>query len=186
MTDPKAKRNAEIVRLHVEDRMTLTAIGLRYGITKERVRQIVRRAGVSPSVTSAVLKEKSIPCVEVVCETCGTVVWRKPYRSGGIGKFCSPRCFHASGGRAKWTPEMLLDELRRLACILDRTPGMKDLVAPWPTHMLYYRRFGLLSNACKLAGLTPNARGGAGHGGSPLPDGFREEWAHLALAEEAE
>lgn len=40
-----SERNAEIVRLHVEEELTLTLteIGLRLGLTRERVRQIVKK-----------------------------------------------------------------------------------------------------------------------------------------------
>lgn len=40
-------RNAEIVRLYTAERMTTAEIGLRHGLTDERVRQILKAAGVA-------------------------------------------------------------------------------------------------------------------------------------------
>ena len=40
-------RNAEIVRLYTAERMTTAGIGLRHGLTDERVRQILKAAGVA-------------------------------------------------------------------------------------------------------------------------------------------
>ena len=40
----------EVVRLHVEERLTLQSIGDLLGISRERCRQIVRRAGVTLDV----------------------------------------------------------------------------------------------------------------------------------------
>jgi len=37
------ERNAEIYRLRIVEKMTLAAIGLRYGVTRERIRQIVKK-----------------------------------------------------------------------------------------------------------------------------------------------
>jgi len=37
------ERNAEIYRLRVQEKMTLAAIGLKYGLTRERIRQIVKK-----------------------------------------------------------------------------------------------------------------------------------------------
>jgi DNA-directed RNA polymerase specialized sigma subunit len=36
-----AERNAEIVRLRLQERLTLADIGKRYGLTKQRIAQIV-------------------------------------------------------------------------------------------------------------------------------------------------
>lgn len=171
----KTARNAEIVRLHVEGRLTLTAIGERYGITKERVRVLVRRTGVSPSLTRAVQTERSMDgwVEQAPCEWCGR---SRPSSTPPrlVTRFCSKSC-----AASKWADAQLLDELRRLALLLRRTPGMKQLVSPWPTPVAYYKSFGSLTRAQELAGLTPNAPGYHGHN-TPLPDGFREQWAHLA------
>jgi DNA-directed RNA polymerase specialized sigma subunit len=41
------ERNQEIVRLYVEERLTLREVGARFHLSHERVRQILERAGVS-------------------------------------------------------------------------------------------------------------------------------------------
>lgn len=177
----KTKRNAEMVRLYVDEHMTLEAIGTLFGVTRERVRQIVRRAGIGSDVTATNFAFRSeANLMDTACETCGKVMRRQPSE---VTRFCSRRCW----GRARaMSAEHLLRELRRLALVLDRTPGTLDLVAPHPNHTLYYQRFGSLAQAQEIAGLTPNTRGarpGCGPGQTrrrPLPDGFREQWAHLA------
>jgi len=42
MTEAKRERNAEIIRLHAEG-MTYAALGDQFGVTRERIRQIVMR-----------------------------------------------------------------------------------------------------------------------------------------------
>lgn len=56
MSSVKSDRNREIVRLHVEGNLTLAEIARRYGITRERVRQIVGAQGV-PTLTWVRTKE---------------------------------------------------------------------------------------------------------------------------------
>jgi DNA-directed RNA polymerase sigma subunit (sigma70/sigma32) len=41
--DKFAKRNQEIFKLWFDKRMTFTAIGQRYNLSRERIRQIVRQ-----------------------------------------------------------------------------------------------------------------------------------------------
>jgi len=165
----KVERNELVVRLHVEERRTLSEVGAMLGISRERVRQLVRAAGVSVEVTDAVKMERRARYM--ICEACGTKV-----RKLGRGRFCSQRC--AGAGR-RHTDDFLLQEMRRLALTLDRTPAMNDFGAPWPGHTNYYRHFGSLRRAQELAGLTPNTQGGYWKITTPLPRGFRKEWGHL-------
>ena len=171
----KTERNAEMVRLYTQEHMTFEAIGGRFGVTYQRVCQIVRRAGVGQDVTmanDAVRSEKLR--VSTVCEQGGEVMRQRPSL---VRRFCSHRCY---GNAKSYRSEFLLDELRRLALQVNRTPKTRDLVSPWPAHTVYYRYFGSLSRATVLAGLFPSLSGAPGHGVTPLPDGFREEWAHLS------
>ena len=172
----KTERNAEMVRLYTEEHMTLEAIGDLFGVTRQRVEQIVRRAGVGRDVSvanAAIRSEEKL--VDSVCERCGRVTRRLPAHARRT-RFCSNLCW---GESKAYGSEFLLDALRRLALLLGQTPGTLDLVSPWPSHSCYYRQFGSLSRAAVLAGLFPSLSGAPGHGVIPLPDGFREEWAHL-------
>ena len=170
----KTERNAEMVRLYTQEHMRFEDIGGLFGVTRERARQIVRRAGVGQDVTMAndAVRSEELR-VSTVCEHCGRAMRRLPSL---VKRFCSNRC--GTQSRA-YGSEFLLDELRRLALLLDQTPGTLDLVTPWPAHTVYYRRFGSIAHAQDLAGLIPNKLGG-GKGRALLPDGFREEWSHLS------
>lgn len=155
-------RDEEMVRLHVEERMTLSDIGGRYGVSRERVRQVVRRNDVPPEVTREVTRENmTVEEVEWRCEHCGKMSRDKP----SIAKrrtYCSKECWGAA--KIVWTEERLLDHLRELSEIHGHTPGENDIneVAP-PYHMDYFRRFGSLREAQRLAGLEPNDPGAPGH-----------------------
>ena len=178
MNEEKTERNMEVVRLHVEERLTLQSIGDLLGISRERCRQIVRRAAVTLDVTAAIRAERYRDgYVEVVCEQCGeTVPPRAPSRIGK-GRFCSSKCGAKNRGLAD---EWMLCEMRRLALRLGRTPRELELVSPLPHWTTYYNHFGSLVRAQEMAGLTPNGVGGyPGKTPTPLPDGFREQWAHL-------
>lgn len=68
------------------------------------------------------------------------------------------------GGRPPIPEEDLLDELRRLADELGRTPGMKMMSERGAySGRVYPRRFGSWNEAVEAAGLEPNPQGG------PLP-----------------
>ncbi len=172
----KTERNAEIVRMHVEERLTLSEIGRRLNLTRARIHQLVRRAGVTESTTRRIQTEAAMrEWIQPVCEQCGQAgPATQPYR---VKEFCSREC----GDKHK--DAVILRELRRIALVLGRTPNQADLPGEYGEtwFMTYHRRFGSLRRAQTLAGLTPNKVGG--HGPSrvptPLPAGFREQWAHL-------
>lgn len=86
----KAERNAEFVRLHVEERLTLTAIGERFGISRERVRQIVRKHGVAVAVTTAVRSESA--GVDFTCPVCEVTTRMGAFRASRR-LYCSRDCY---------------------------------------------------------------------------------------------
>lgn len=49
MSEEQAQRNAEIVQLHVEEGLNMGEIGARFGISRERVRQILNASGANQS-----------------------------------------------------------------------------------------------------------------------------------------
>lgn len=160
-------RDQNIVNEHVHARRTLQDIGDDYGLTRERVRQIVRRAGVSPKVTAAVKHENAVERVLFVCEVCGKKNLLKP-AVARTRRVCSHEC---SGKlRRAYTHEDLLDHLRDLALELGCTPGVNDVIAhDGPSHTMYYRYFGSLRAAQAEAGLKPNKVGGR-EGRNPLEE----------------
>lgn len=161
---PISERDRYIVELHVEHRQTLTEIARSHDRSRERIRQIVRAAGVSPEVTREVqrAKARTVDRVTHACEGCG----RERNMTAGQATnthYCSADCYklHAR----QYTDDDLLEHLRLLGADLERTPSQFDIqrAAP-PSHATYYKRFGSLRRAQKLAGLTPNRVGGARKG----------------------
>ena len=145
------ERNAEIVACYKRGE-PLRAIGGRYGVSREGVVYIARRAGCARRG-----KNTAAPDVAVRCPRCGKVSMRRPYAAGK--GFCRGHYFHE-----KHDPAVLLEQLRALALRLGHTPGTLEINAePGMWHMSYVNHFGSVCEAQRLAGLLPNARGGAGH-----------------------
>lgn len=74
------ERDAEIVRLRTEEHLTYKQIGERYGISRERVRQVLRRAGVDTRQSLherwlVVAKSYQPPCCPRCHEPYGDETW---------------------------------------------------------------------------------------------------------------
>lgn len=155
----RAERDARMVERHLNGE-TLTAIGEDYGLTRERVRQIVRQAGVPVSHTAAVVREQSrgprVPRLEGECETCGAPV---TFLASSPRRFCSQPCVHEA--MREHTDDSLLIWLQDLAVRLGHTPTRAEINAepdtPW--HMTFVRNFGSIAEAQEAAGLSPNGVG---------------------------
>lgn len=124
---------------------TMAAVACDYGITRQRVRQIYRRAGMPP-----VRERQRAMAVE-----------RRARKEQG-------RAARATTRRDEMAA--MLDHLRNLAQRLGRAPGTSDLNGPgrrWPASTIA-SRFGSLSQAQTLAGLRPTRKGESrwiAHGG---------------------
>lgn len=155
-----SERNRYMIELHVVHRKTLTDIGKIIGVSRERVRQIVRRAGIPEDLTEEIRRKQSMNRVTHVCEWCGR---EKELRACDAEnrRFCSTDCYHDSL-RDQLSDEALLDALRDLAGTLGRTPTKEDVCEHTPhSHTVYYDRFGSFRKAQRLAGLKPNKLGGS-------------------------
>ena len=155
-------RNREMVRMHVEDRMTFSEIGKVVGLSRERVRWLMRREGVPQSVTADVkaraLRHKRVPRTSRICE-CGGTFDTLPSQRTRL--FCSHRCYSDS---ISYSDTNLIQHLQKLAALLGRTPNQSDVnSADGPYHVTYVRHFGTWHNAQVVAGLKPNELGRAGH-----------------------
>ena len=161
----------EIVRMRVEEGAMLQEIAVKFGVTRERVRQVLAGEGFTDipqgKVTRCVLCAYSAD--KTVCEIA---------IDAGVSKSAAYAIVHNKGlpfihkthlGVDRvYANDELLEHLRELSRQLGRTPGMKDLcVAKGPSHTLYYKYFGSLVEAQRLAGLKPNGRGAAGHRSRP-------------------
>jgi hypothetical protein len=147
--------------------MTMTAISEGMSHSRERVRQIVRKAGVSPEESRKATREAQRrarkrqyasmrkPRTTIHCSRCAAAFEVIEGRERG---FCSSAC------RTEQKKVDLLAHLRALAADLGYTPAQRDINAvsgPW--HTQYHEYFGSLREAQRLAGLEPNDVGGPGH-----------------------
>lgn len=155
----------ELVKMHLSG-MTLSAVGETVGLSRERVRQRVRQAGVTSEQTREIQRQSYHKAwIPRTCETCGKE-WRT--RSSIHPRFCSRRCVEVD---QRLKPDDLLDWLRTLARRLGRTPSQNDLnAADGPSHTTYYSHFGSLRAAQEQAGLKPNACFGERHPSAKLTE----------------
>lgn len=154
-------RNNEIVKRHLEG-LSFGQVAQEFNISRERVRQLVRRAGVSPEQSRKILREvRSRNKVTLRCGNpeCGKAFQVDPSDVRNRNRrFCSRRC--AASDSRKYSDEYLLQRLRDLADKLGWTPRATDINEDgFPRSQMYFDRFGTLSRAQRLAGLTPNRRG---------------------------
>lgn len=155
------ERNARIVRRY-QDGETMEAIGGDYGITRERVRQILERAGVPRRQPKDWLSGRRVEYVTYACLACGQEHECAPSRRIPKETFCDREC------RTLYRRDQLIEDMQRLARRLGRTPGQPQINAHAPPyHMDYYRYFGSVRAAQQAAGLTPNKIGRPYRNGHP-------------------
>lgn len=160
----REKRDAEIIDRHLAGER-MNEIGRSYGITRERVRQIVRIAGVTPEESRAAYHRSCM--VTATCKGCGEIFERHYVDLRKSKGYCKPGCYLSMVNH--YDSEYLLTHLRMLAMKLGYTPSGRDLqehdgpsVSPYRTH------FGRLREAQRQAGLEPNIPGRK----ASLPDDF--------------
>lgn len=156
----KSLRNATIVRLYEVEGYTMEKVAVRFRISRERVRQILGRAGVESWTTESYCHAKRILWT---CSVCGKQERVAPYYAR-VRKVCGKSC--AGKLRIRWFKPELIACLQALADELGHTPSMNDInaVSP-PNHMSYVQNFGSIRAAQEAAGLVPNRRG---HRAEPL------------------
>jgi hypothetical protein len=158
MTGPRYdyETSLAMAALHVGERKTLEDVAKHFGVSRERVRQRVRKIGVPEAVTKEIRLENCRGRVEVTCPTCGQ---KRVTQQSVVHRACSYEC---SVKRRSMSDEALLAELRRLEQEVGRTPSIHDMNDRGRySHTTYVNRFGSWTAACEAAGLTPNRRGGA-------------------------
>jgi len=85
------KRDAEIVRMRCEDKWTLQEIADKFSLTRERVRQILERHGIT--CTSFKSLDQRVKKVTVPCLMCGVGIPTMPSRVKSWKRpFCSEGC----------------------------------------------------------------------------------------------
>lgn len=85
-------RTEEWVRMHLEEGLSFRAIGRRWGVSGERVRQVVRAAGITPAASNLATTRPW------TCGGCGEV-WRVPL--GWRKRYHSQACMAAARERAR-------------------------------------------------------------------------------------
>jgi len=148
----------EAVRLHLENGLSFAAIGGRMGVTRERIRQVVREAGVTVEQSRNIRAAKMLKRKRRRCARCGEAFIKKQ----SVQQYCSPECGWKSTAdqKRKYSDADLLAHLRDLGERLGKTPSTLDLNNhTGPCHRTYYYRFGSLRRAQQLAGLESNESG---------------------------
>lgn len=155
-----------------KDGATMDQIGKVYGVTRERVRQVIRVSGFKENPRRVdplrIIKSarKAFTLWQVCSETgySAEIVTECLTHLGHLvalnrlWEWRKKRRIHA--GR-KYSDFELLRRLRALAAELGHTPGIVDInSAPeFPRHTVYTMRFGSIAKAQRLAGLIPNRTG---------------------------
>jgi hypothetical protein len=148
---------------------SMEVLGKKYGLTRERVRQVLRRYDVKGRD-----EHPKFHYHEKIAQVCLAAPnrWRAsmllhmgPERLGRIVRTLPeyPEIY------AKWSEhppkehysdEQLIDNVRQIATDLGRTPSQRELNENGLkiSHTTYYRRFGNWAKVCDLAGLPPRKR----------------------------
>ena len=146
---------------------TLQKVGDTHGISRERIRQLLAQYGFMGRHYGGISREAVLAALPGTREeVAGRLGVSRARLSGTVIRHqIDPSFFDkAPGNPQKYSDWELLDHLRQVASRLDRTPGVLDVIlAKGPSHVLYYTRFGSLTKAQEMAGLTPNKAGHWGH-----------------------
>jgi hypothetical protein len=141
------ERDLQIADAVIRDRRTLDNVGRQFGLTRERVRQIIERDHPDYDIRSA---NKADTAARAATRRAQAQVrqhqWReKVSDSGG----------HVERG---WTEEKMIANLRALAEEVGHSPSIKEWIAGrhQPSSALYLQRFGSWNDAKVAAGLPLN------------------------------
>lgn len=157
MPQPEKKaRNAEI-RTRVAAGERAVDLAGEYGVSGSRIGHIVRVEHFRARIKAQRLPRRS------TCERCGADSPERHhpnYAEPMVVVWLCKRCHADEHAVPRVSDAELLAELRRLAEVLGRTPGMND-VRRLSKHdpVTMWERFGSYREACRLAGLEPNTRG---------------------------
>lgn len=145
--DPE--RTRQILDMHCRDHMTLSQISAVVGVSRERVRQIVRSQGVTRLESRVLMQVKR----RRYCVRCGVPFLPRARTS----RFCGVAC---AAENSRHDDADMIRYMQDLAARLGRTPTKVDLDEAGPPSVLSYQKhFGSLRAAQAAAGLVPNGRG---------------------------
>lgn len=149
-------RNEAIVKDYASG-LTMRETGLKHGISRERVRQILNELGHTDRNPRIGAREK------FTCSGCGKSFMMRPSQikrgTDRERKYHSPECY--AKHQHTYSREDLITHMRRLAKELGRTPTQQDIqdAAP-PSHTTFYAHFGSMTAAQEAAGLEARTHGG--------------------------
>lgn len=169
MTQPVGRERESHMIVMRESGATLEEIGRAFGVTRERVRQLLERNGYSGSAPSrqvdplkllAAIRSADVCSVREAAQRCGSNVssGMMVIRRLGLAKAVQ-RLFQ---WRRDWR---YISAYRDLAAQLGHTPGVAECheAGLWQSHI--QRRFGGMQKLAVRAGLQPNHEGSwAGRG----------------------
>ena len=166
-------RNKELVALHRKEKLTAKALAVRFGVSRQRVYQILSAAGVSrrngresvqpPAVVARIVKLRrqnvSLSLIAVETKLSRGAVSSVLRREGVRPSETAVR--RAKGRERVRRQKELVEVLQKVAARLGHTPCERELrAAPEvPAHSSFVKVFGSLRAAQRRAGLKPNAQG---------------------------
>lgn len=156
------------IRAQIEAGHTLQAVGDMLGITRERVRQIANRLGVTDrgqhqphDVVRFMAVARRARSLKATASELGVGAGVVQRALVAIGAFPAlTRLWRMRQKRSRAAE--LVAAMQALATRLGRTPAIADLNAPdagTACHMVYVQAFGSLRAAQAASGLVPNAQG---------------------------
>lgn len=196
-----------MVELFRDECWTLDEIGTVFGITRERARQIIRKAGYTGQRGGAPEREAMIRATVGDATSLRDAAQRCRLPRSQLRSWLEERGLYEAA-RSGWRTRRkkrylaaarprLIAELRALATRLGHVPGTGDIVADANTssRYLFYRVFGSLQAAQEAAGFVPRVVGPFGWTTPPpasippvdeLPDGMDPTSIYAAQRRSAE
>ncbi len=159
---------------------TMTEIAEIVGLSRERVRQILRKEGFDSRAGMRGIPSSNNPLVVVAAlrhRDCYSLRWlsllsrypedvaQRMLQELGIWPAAERLWRMRSRRLADQAQQRMLDAIRAYAAKAGHPPGINDAIAgklPF-SHTTIVRRFGSWNKAITAAGLTPASRGGRGH-----------------------
>lgn len=158
---------AEMIRMRVEDGALLREIAEVFGLSRERVRRLLVKEGVTEVPHNRNIRR--VLCAYSPSKSTSEIAADAGVSADNVRSTLNvkqlPRAKAKYWSRgSKYTAEILAEHMLTVSVKVGHTATAHDLIAASPpAHMEYYKVFGSLTAAARYAGLEPNKSGAAGH-----------------------